>query len=167
MQSCLSNEKREFTLWSSILCHDQFTDSLLYCLHPVLVNYEISLDWMRYFNDSSKNSRTTKTGDSTILVLFFNSLTLFLWCLFHNDIYLCTYHVLAAEQMHTNKVNTKIRHHWKYPYTETTLWKDISRLFLKLVNIWVWQCLMCKDLALYLFNHSTGYLCVFKLKWRT
>ena len=35
-----------FTLWSSILFHDQFTDSLLHCLHPVLVNYEILLDWM-------------------------------------------------------------------------------------------------------------------------
>jgi len=33
-----------FTLCSSILFHDQFTDSSLHCLHPVLVNYEISLD---------------------------------------------------------------------------------------------------------------------------
>ena len=33
-----------FTLWSSILFHDQFTDSLLHYLKPVLVNYEISVD---------------------------------------------------------------------------------------------------------------------------
>ena len=35
-----------FTLWPSILFHDQFTNSLLHCLHPVLVNCEISLDWI-------------------------------------------------------------------------------------------------------------------------
>jgi len=35
-----------FTVWSSILFHDQFTDSLLHYLKPVLVNYEILLDWM-------------------------------------------------------------------------------------------------------------------------
>ena len=35
-----------FTLWSSILFHDQFTDNVLHCLHHVLVNYEILLDWM-------------------------------------------------------------------------------------------------------------------------
>ena len=35
-----------FTLWSSIFFPNQFTDSLLHGLHPVLVNYEILLDWM-------------------------------------------------------------------------------------------------------------------------
>ena len=35
-----------FTLWPSIMFHEQFADSLQHCLHPVLVNYEISLDWM-------------------------------------------------------------------------------------------------------------------------
>ena len=33
-----------FALGPSILFHDQFTDSLHHCLHPVLVNYELSLD---------------------------------------------------------------------------------------------------------------------------
>ena len=35
-----------FTLWSSILFHDQFTDFLHDCLHPVFANCNISLDWM-------------------------------------------------------------------------------------------------------------------------
>ena len=35
-----------FNLWFSILFQYQFTDSSLHCLHPVLVNYEISLNWM-------------------------------------------------------------------------------------------------------------------------
>jgi len=33
-----------FTLGSSILFHDQFTDSLHDCLHPMLVNCDILLD---------------------------------------------------------------------------------------------------------------------------
>ena len=33
-----------FTLGPSILFHDQFTDSLHHCLHPVLVKCEVSLE---------------------------------------------------------------------------------------------------------------------------
>jgi len=32
------------TIYSMILFHDHFTDSLYHCLHPVLVNCEISID---------------------------------------------------------------------------------------------------------------------------
>jgi len=35
-----------FTPGPSILFHDQFTDSLHYCLHPVLVKCKVSLDWV-------------------------------------------------------------------------------------------------------------------------
>ena len=63
-----------FTIWSLILFHDQFTDSLLHCLHPVLVNYKISLDWMMseafqcYWQkqENGENRRTAKTGDDAI-----------------------------------------------------------------------------------------------------
>ena len=33
-----------FTLGPLILFHDQFTDGLHHCLHPILVKYEVSLD---------------------------------------------------------------------------------------------------------------------------
>ena len=33
-----------FTLWPAFLFHDQFTESLHHCLHPVLVKCEVSLD---------------------------------------------------------------------------------------------------------------------------
>ena len=49
----------------SILFHDQFTDSLLHCLHPVLVNCEISLDLMMS-ETSQCYRRMAKSGDGTI-----------------------------------------------------------------------------------------------------
>ena len=62
---------RLFTLWTSILFHDQFTDSLLHCLYSVLVKCEVSLDWMmsEAFQCYRQNRRTAKSGDVTIPLL--------------------------------------------------------------------------------------------------
>ena len=81
---------RLFTLWSSILFHNQFTDSILHFLHPKLVNYEISLDWMmsEAYKCYRQYRRTAKTGDGTIYKGFIvtgschNSNLQFL-CIFH------------------------------------------------------------------------------------
>ena len=71
------------TIYSMILFHDQFTDSLYHCLHPVLVNCEISIDWMvsDAFHVIGENRRTAKTGDSRIYwtVISLNSFSEGIW----------------------------------------------------------------------------------------